>query len=779
VTRRAVAILAALVAIGSAVAETRRVVIIKVDGLSDDLIERAMREQDPRTGRSRLPWAQRIFAENGVRMRNFYVRGISLSTPSWSLLDTGRPLQIHGNVEFDRYTLKPYDYMNFFPFYLDYALSRRVDMPGVEVLDDGGIPLLADHFPIAARWQSFELYQRGVRWRTLQNSLTNRFASRSVRDLIDEWATGFEMSNSVSEQLQRELIAKLADPNIAYLDYFTGDFDHIAHLTGDWASQRAVLQELDAFLGRVEVAIERSPLRDTTVLALVSDHGMNTDEQIYSQGFDLLGFFRSRAGGAHHVITNRYPMDEYKLRGLYPFVSEVVNESSESAYLRGQAKEYPTALLDLDGNERACVYLRNSALNAIQILQQQLAQKGVPNRIRAATARALMAQIDGRRAQWNLELAELGRQLADVRAKIAAAEPKVAAMKDVKWTEQQRADGMDQEQRRQAAALERLRSYEHGYSAWQAALKRILDVTEDDVLSGKAKQLVPHRVMGDLNSIHDLQNYVVGASVDGGLATMNYFDALTRIQVRNTQKDLAPTPVDFIGVRLPADQLADHPDAAVWLYASPQSQAIVMMRHPAGERRSYRYLPVCNLTQDAGGAIHFDSAEWRAGYPLHMFEDPALDTGGVARAEWLNGWHTDLEWLKAAHLTRYSNGVTGIIEEEIEHAPHEGFYAFTRRAAESDFIVFAKDHWNFNVRSFNPGGNHGSFLRISTHSTLMFSGGVDTGVPRGIGVEQPYDSYSFAPTILRLMNIAPLPSAAGSMPGPVIEELQQPLRPVK
>jgi hypothetical protein len=52
------------------------------------------------------------------------------------LLDTGQHLQIRGNAEFDRYTNHVYDYLNFFPFYLGYALSHRVDMPGVEVLDE-------------------------------------------------------------------------------------------------------------------------------------------------------------------------------------------------------------------------------------------------------------------------------------------------------------------------------------------------------------------------------------------------------------------------------------------------------------------------------------------------------------------------------------------------------------------------------------------------------------------------------------------------------------------
>jgi hypothetical protein len=104
-----------------------------------------------------------------------YVRGLSLSAPSWSLLDTGRPLEIRGNAEWDRYTLRVHDYLNFFPFYLGYAASRRVDMPGVELLDDARVPLLIDRFPYEQQYQSFQLLQRGVRWTTLQSALSATF----------------------------------------------------------------------------------------------------------------------------------------------------------------------------------------------------------------------------------------------------------------------------------------------------------------------------------------------------------------------------------------------------------------------------------------------------------------------------------------------------------------------------------------------------------------------------------------------------------------------------
>ena len=166
-------------------AAVERLVIIKLDGIPEDVLERELARIDPVTGTSTLPWIDRVFGRDGTRLSNFYVRSISLSTPSWSLLDTGRHLQIRGNAEFDRYTYQVDDYLNFFPFYIGYALSRRVDMPGVEVLDTLGIPLLIDRFPYQASYQGFQLFQRGVRWKTLQHGFQRHFTSRPIRDLLD------------------------------------------------------------------------------------------------------------------------------------------------------------------------------------------------------------------------------------------------------------------------------------------------------------------------------------------------------------------------------------------------------------------------------------------------------------------------------------------------------------------------------------------------------------------------------------------------------------------
>src|SRR2546429_6292078 len=105
------AILFALSLSITATAQTKRVIAIKVDGLPYELVERFAHERDPLTGKSVLPWFDHIFFQNGTRITNFYVRGMSLSAPSWSLIDTGQHLQIKGNVEFDRATLYSYDYL--------------------------------------------------------------------------------------------------------------------------------------------------------------------------------------------------------------------------------------------------------------------------------------------------------------------------------------------------------------------------------------------------------------------------------------------------------------------------------------------------------------------------------------------------------------------------------------------------------------------------------------------------------------------------------------------
>jgi len=180
-----------------------RVVILKIDGLNADLLEQTMQETNPATGKPRLPWFDEIFNRHGTIFENFFTRGISLSAPSWSLLDTGHHLVIKGNAEYDRYTGRVYDYLNFFPFYLGNARSRVTDMPSVQVLDEAGIPLLIDAFPYGDSYQSFQLFQRGVRWKTLQQGLKQGFSKRALLSLLEDPQGGLGLAGGLAMETEK------------------------------------------------------------------------------------------------------------------------------------------------------------------------------------------------------------------------------------------------------------------------------------------------------------------------------------------------------------------------------------------------------------------------------------------------------------------------------------------------------------------------------------------------------------------------------------------------
>lgn len=810
-----------LLAAQNSFAQARRLVVVKVDGLSQDVIDRFVGERDPRTGKSLLPWFEHVFYQRGTRLANFYVRGVSLSGPSWSLLDTGQHLQIKGNVEFDRFTLHSYDYLNFIPFWLGTAGKVRVDMPGAELLDELGIPLLVDSYPYDERHISFQLYQRGTRWTTLERGLKNRFLTRTPRELFDEWLVEFEGRNIVMDQLEREVLEKLKDPRIRYLDFYTTEFDHAAHHNRDRATQLVAMQELDRIIGRLWTAIEATPQANETAIVVVSDHGTNTDERIYSQGFNLVKLLASRAGGGHHVITKRRLLSDYALKGIYPLVPLITTTTEDSYYLKGQSTAYPTALVDFDGNERASVHLRNSDLNILHILLEELRGKKLSPALARAATDAFFQTIEAHRADWQKLHANLLEELAALH-RLVARESALVAAQPKQWTKADADAGRDKEARRAKARADSWATDERKYTEYARTLSNLLSLKRDNF--DPARLIVPDHIakgaMGEANSIGELQNYAVGVAPSGlalapdgsldvrqSFTRVNYFALLRDAQVRNNvQSGVDSRPVDFVATRVPAEALTDahgkdfRADEAVWLYRGEDAQALLLARHERGGELRLRYVPVANLRQQPGGAILYERAQWRAELPLKLWEDAKLSVPpGERREDWIDAWHTDLEWLRALHLTAYSNGLVGLQEHFGRHATpatetdvpglsedEQLIRRFRRRQrllVETDMLVLANNHWNFDVRGFNPGGNHGSFFRASTHSTLMLAGGAATRIPRALVIREPYDSLSFVPTILALTNQLPTPTQilpvrfdgrTRPYPGRIINELFDP-----
>jgi hypothetical protein len=764
----ALALIACAVAFG-AEQPAQRVVILKIDGLNADLLYRNMREKDSTTGKPRLPWFAHIFGENGTVFENFYTRGISLSAPSWSMLDTGQHTVIRGNAEYDRYTGEIYDYLNFFPFYLAYARGREVDMPGTEVLDAAGIPLSIDAFGYSHTHESFQLFQRGVYWPTLKHALRRHFSKIDMLATL-EHAGPPSFEEALDDETASELTAALEEPGVLYLDFFTGSLDHAAHATNDPAALYEVLRRLDTLVGRIWTAIQNSSMADQTIVAVVSDHGMNNVPGIFSQTFSLPDLFNSPSGGAHHVMTDRYQLSDYKLKGLDPLVHRVITPSTASFYLSGEASRYPTAWLDIDGNERAAVHLRNSDLNRIHILLIELAKPELQPLVRQAAAAYLRQTIDSHRAVWSKTATELDQeveqlqQAIEVRRKIVAEQPKT-------WTPEQIADGEDKAGRRLRNQLHAWEREYTSYSVYDSHVRALLALNPDPSrpLRGKIEDLVPELSLGDNNTIRDLQHYVVGPSPDGlaldaagrldperSFRYVDYFKMLASQQVRNNpQSALSPKPIDFIAARLP-DIDSRH---AYWLYGDDAYQLLIF----TDAEENVEVQPVADLHQDQRGNVSWSAQSWASGFPLHLFEDPELQLPhGTDRAAWLSARHSEREWMDAVHRCEYSNAVIGITEElspvEANVAGSQGIspilLRFERRRRElvqADFHVFASNHWNFNSRFPNPGGNHGSFLRISTHSVWMLAG---AGIPARV-VTEPYDSLNFASTLLSLTGQKP------------------------
>ena len=798
-------------------AQTKRLVVLKVDGLPYAILDRAVKERNPRTGKSQLPWIEHVFYERGARLSNFYVRGMSLSAPSWSLLDTGQHLQVKGNVEFDRYTLHAYDYLNFLPFYFKSAAGARIDMPGVEVLDSLGIPLLMDAFPHEQRYVSFQLYQRGMRFSTLRGGLEKRFL-KNPRELLDEWTMGLETRDMFFAQMERELVSSLSKPGIRYLDLMIGDFDHVAHHNRDHESQMFQLKEMDALVGRLWTAIQQSPLADETTFVMVSDHGVNTDEKIYSQGYNLVKLLGSSAGGGHHVVTKRRLMMDYSIKGIYFMVPLITTTTNDTYYLKGESTAYPTALLDFDGNERASIHLRDSDLNLLHILLKQLQREKLAPEVRRAATDEIFTTLERRRSSWQRNLDELNEELGALRRRIVEqrqlwlAQPK-------KFTPEELVLGYDDQKKRVFAQLEKWEGQDKSYTEYARTLTNLLALKRDGFNPAKLKieDLIAKQAMGERNSIYQLQNYLVGIAPgglvlnsDGSLdlqksfVRVDYFTLLQGVTVRNNvQAGVSNRPIDMVVARLSAEQISSLlPETAltsdvVWINGGSEKQALILAREDAQGNLSFRYQPIRRLTQDASGKLTFEKVPWQPDLPLRMFEDEQLEVpAGYTRQAWLSEWHTDIEWLHALHRTKYSNGLIGLYEEVALHVngrldPNEPnisadefvtrrFLKRQRELVETDLLLVANNHWNFDVRGFNPGGNHGSFFRVSTHSTMMLAGGDKTHVPRGAVIDEPYDSLSFMPTMLALTgnlrdDRTPLPvlwnKGFRRFPGRIIKEI--------
>ena len=87
-----------------------------------------------------------------------------------------------------------------------------------------------------------------------------------------------------------------------------------------------------------------------------------------------------------------------------------------------------------------------------------------------------------------------------------------------KWTPAQRDLGLDKAARRLSVQMNSQRDQERGYLEYAARPDKLLALSpaDFDKRISRGRELIPKRAMGDANTVHDLQNYVVGPAPGGG-----------------------------------------------------------------------------------------------------------------------------------------------------------------------------------------------------------------------------------------------------------------------
>lgn len=703
--------------LGAQAAEpSTRLVVLKFDGLPPATVDRYVRERDPRTGRSLLPWIEHLFYAQGVRFDNFYSRGMSLSMTSWAILDTGRSGVIKGNWEVDRHTGEPVDYLNIVDYHYEAARSRRTYPRCVEMLDAAGIPMISDAFRFEERETGIQLLRRGTQFLKLLD-VGLEPVKGSLGEMVGDLVIGVDFERSFDVEMRKSLLAAIRNPAIRYVDYYGPHFDHAVHADNDEEQVAGALVAIDRIVGEAYSALVESGTADQTVLVVVSDHGMTYDERgRYSHGIDLVPYLNRPALGAHHVVTRRRSLAGYSMEGSVfkpraPLAT--VSPSRESAYLADR-HEQVTCALDNDGNERAHIHLRSGDLNRLQMLYRALGEGRLDPARRAAVGRAAVAILDHNRATWEAEARGIREELAAVtaldarrRAELALVEQAAAQARETERrgpapaadpagpfegvsalnTGDRARDARQRALELQSALYQSGRVVE-AYGVYAASLERRASVrTPEAFAAAPETALFGSHELGANATFADLAAYPVALrevvlTPAGDLdearsfSTVDYFQAFSAIRVVNTvNADFGTRPVGFVVARLPVDEarraavaagLLAAPDAALvtsalLVHGGDRGQLVLFEQAEPGRESRLALLPVAVAGAESG-RLRFEPAPWRDRLPLGLYEDPGLAVAGLARGAWLSSFHSDREWLDATHRTASGLAVPGLAE---------------------------------------------------------------------------------------------------------------------
>ncbi|MGH9788118.1 MAG: alkaline phosphatase family protein [Candidatus Acidiferrales bacterium] len=806
-----------------------RLIVVKIDGLSPLLLDALMDPDNPEklarlpdpegfrravaifrleTGQQDLvPNLRRYFYEQGVRADNMYSATTTLSSIAWSVIETGQPSVVKRHMAFNRNNGYLRSHLDGFRDTLEFSFRRGRKTNALWELDQSGVSLFSDAFNPLRRYET-----PGIFYRLTPTSYLGGLAKAYVtagQGFSDPWEVvrrhlasqveSADWPDFAEEYVANHIAEKILEPDASgreRYDYLTTSFtiDHQQHV--DPVPENLVhrMVRLDRRLGRIFRAVERSSRRDSTLVAVVSDHGSEYLPGAINLAWPITRVFRTRALGGHTVATVMAEDSGRALSAPIPGVDYPrIYESPFSPYGKdaGGEKGYSTAFIDNFGNARAEVHLRNNDLNRLHLLLLAHGQRRLDEAQRARLRELLRATLGDIWTWFKSDYVLYNDYYLGVRAWL----PNLKNRPDYYWRDA--AARLEDEQEldvTQLRALSRLAELCQAEAplAWLEKNKPAISA------------ILPKRYFGPRNSVHQLTHYTLGLDDNlnwvestvnprGERVPMDYVEVLSSWTAPNPPLSHEPNPVDLMVRSLEVEPIRAalvergrlEPDAAleqvIWIISTAQhnlrrgGQALLL---EAADGR-LRYLPVRNLAESSDGRITFEAADELD--PLGLLYDSGFQAAnGPDVSEpafwWLDEFHDRHEWMRAVHNTHYT--VAPLIFSDIAGSHAEAFMdnpefqqalvgfpseadkqrylrglRWKYRSQLPDLLLWSSYLWNFTSKSQTSGGSHGGLTGAVARTSFLLWGGQNFHLPAGTVLAQPATTLDVAPTLMRLVGM--------------------------
>lgn len=780
------------VALGRSAPDDRLLILIKIDGLSAVFLEAALNPESQATDRLPEPDLFRIsindlqealdredlfpnlrhyFLRQGVRVESMYSATLPLSAVAWGVIDSGQPSVIKNHFYFNRISGEMYGYLDGLNEGLALLLRGAGKTTALWQLDLLAVPILGDYFEADRSFFSMQLFYRQRPHEQLSNlgKFLVKAGEREPRafEVIKRQLSRFayhpdfpEWNDEALSQLAANRILNSPVP-LQFINLLFTTLDHEFHVDPDYRRLLTWMMKVDRWIGEILRAVERSPRRDQTIVAVVSDHGLDFHPTLNNYPFPMNRWYREPSFGSHTVFS---PHTEGAVHAVTVPIRGVdrarIYEARQSPYgpSRGGERGYFTAFTAHAGNPRFDTFLRNSSINELHLIlleAKRLSEEGARRELEQL-ASLFAESMHAARGLLERELVGLDAAISQLsRLAELYAESEDEYSKDSRRRLQTEVDGY----RRQREALRRLVDFPTSPAEWVQSAQQGIQLPA----------LIPKGYLGPPNELHQLRSYVVGWERDeagrwkDGLPAfrrLDYPELFTIYRATNPNSYGNPYPFNFFSASVPLEKAGfefDRPlRQLIWVALSAGRGEVLLAESDAGE---IAWFPV-ELQPSTG-----------AQYPFRQVNADPLGYGSDSAGLWLH----PREWTSRTGRLEFSNLpviLTDLFRKNYElYLDAQAFaskyqdsgridvdriretlrYRFA--SGETDFRTWLNPGWNTNTKSHTPGGTHGGFNPIETQTVFMAWGGDEIDIRRNETVSGAFLTYDILPTLLRLMGI--------------------------